>query len=51
MYLEIIKLLKDRGIKLDAGLTQNELEKIYEIYDIKFKVVFDYSFASFGWLL
>ena len=36
MYLEIIKLLKDRGIKLDAGLTQNELEKIYEIYKIKF---------------
>ena len=36
MYLEIIKLLKDKGIKLDAGLTQNELEKIYEIYKIKF---------------
>ena len=36
MYLEIIKLLKDKGIKLDAGLTQNELEKIYEIYNIKF---------------
>ena len=36
MYLEIIKLLKDRGIKLDAGLTQSELEKIYEIYKIKF---------------
>lgn len=36
MYLEIIKLLKDKGIKFDAGLTQNELEKIYEIYKIKF---------------
>ena len=36
MYLEIIKLLKDSGIKFDAGLTQNELEKIYEIYKIKF---------------
>ena len=36
MYLEIIKLLKDSGIKFDAGLTQNEFEKIYEIYDIKF---------------
>ena len=36
MYLEIIKLLKDRGIKLDASLTQSELEKIYEIYKIKF---------------
>lgn len=38
MYLEIIKLLKDRGIKLDAGLTQNELEKIYAIYKIKFPI-------------
>ena len=36
MYLEIIKLMKDSGIKFDAGLTQNELEKIYEIYKIKF---------------
>ena len=36
MYLEIIKLLKDKGIKFDTGLTQNELEKIYEIYKIKF---------------
>ena len=36
MYLEIIKLLKDGGIKFDAGLTQSELEKIYEIYKIKF---------------
>ena len=36
MYLEIIKLLKEKGIKFDAGLTQNELEKIYEIYKIKF---------------
>ena len=36
MYLEIIKLLKDKGIKFDAGLTQSELEKIYEIYKIKF---------------
>ena len=36
MYLEIIKLLKDNGIKFDAGLTQGELKKIYEIYDIKF---------------
>ena len=36
MYLEIIKLLRDKGIKLDAGLTQNDLEKIYEIYNIKF---------------
>ena len=36
MYLEIIKLLKDKGIKFDTGLTQSELEKIYEIYDIKF---------------
>ena len=36
MYLQIIKLMKDSGIKFDAGLTQNELEKIYEIYKIKF---------------
>ena len=36
MYLEIIKLLKDKGIKFDAGLTQSELEKIYEIYEVKF---------------
>ena len=36
MYLEIIKLMKDSGIKFDAGLTQNELKKIYEIYKIKF---------------
>ena len=36
MYLEIINFLKDSGIKFDAGLTQNELEKIYEIYKIKF---------------
>ena len=36
MYLEIIKLLKEKGIKFDAGLTQSELEKIYEIYKIKF---------------
>ena len=36
MFLEIIKLLKDKGIKFDTGLTQNELEKIYEIYKIKF---------------
>ena len=36
MYLEIIKLMKDSGIKFDAGLTQSELEKIYEIYKIKF---------------
>ena len=36
MYLEIIKLMKDKGVKFDAGLTQNELEKIYEIYKIKF---------------
>jgi hypothetical protein len=36
VYLEIIKLMKDSGIKFDAGLTQNELEKIYEIYKIKF---------------
>ena len=36
MYLEIIKLLKEKGIKFDAGLTQSELEKIYEIYEIKF---------------
>jgi len=28
--------MKDSGIKFDAGLTQNELEKIYEIYKIKF---------------
>ena len=38
MYLEIIKLLKYKGIKLDAGLTQSELEKIYEIYKIKFSL-------------
>lgn len=38
MYLEIIKLMKDSGIKFDAGLTQNELEKIYEIYKIKFSL-------------
>ena len=36
MYLEIIKLMKDSGIKFDAGLIQSELEKIYEIYKIKF---------------
>ena len=36
MYLEIINFLKDSGIKFDAGLTQSELEKIYEIYKIKF---------------
>lgn len=29
MYLEIIKLMKDSGIKFDAGLIQSELEKIY----------------------
>lgn len=29
MYLEIIKLMKDKGVKFDAGLTQNELEKKY----------------------
>ena len=28
--------MKGSGIKFDAGLTQNELEKIYEIYKIKF---------------
>ena len=28
--------MKDSGIKFDAGLTQSELEKIYEIYKIKF---------------
>ena len=36
MHLETIKLLKDRGIKFDAGLTQSDFEKIYEIYEIKF---------------
>ena len=36
MYLEIINFLKDSGIKLDTGLNQSELEKIYEIYKIKF---------------
>ena len=53
MYLEIIKLLKDSGIKFDAGLTQNELEKIYEIYKIKFplslKSFFATAFAVSDW--
>ena len=36
MFLKVIQILKDNGIKFDAGLTQSELEKIYEIYEIKF---------------
>ena len=36
MYLEIIKLLKDSGIKFDAGLTQNELEKYMKFIILNF---------------
>ena len=36
MFLRVIQILKDKGIKFDAGLTQGELKKIYEIYEIKF---------------
>ena len=36
MFLKVIQMLKNNGIKFNAGLTQSELEKIYEIYKIKF---------------
>lgn len=36
MYKESIKLLKSRGIRVEAGLTDDEVEKIEKIYGIQF---------------
>lgn len=36
MYEKNIKLLKDRGIKFEKGLSLNELKKIETVYQIKF---------------
>jgi len=36
VYLEIIKLLKDKGIKFKAGLTQGELKKYMKFTRLNF---------------